>query len=53
MVFAQNIGTTVLATGAEVSLHWDPAHTFALDATEDVEAGLEEDAMGATSAGVA
>ncbi|MGH3990510.1 MAG: ABC transporter ATP-binding protein, partial [Pseudonocardiaceae bacterium] len=32
MVFAQNVGAgRVLAPGTNVTLHWDPAHTFALD----------------------
>jgi spermidine/putrescine transport system ATP-binding protein len=25
--------------GAEVVLHWNPSHTFALDAAQDIEAG--------------
>jgi spermidine/putrescine transport system ATP-binding protein len=31
VVFAQNVGTGVLASGTPVSLHWEPGHTFALD----------------------
>ncbi len=53
MVFAQNIGSGLLAAGTNVSLHWDPAHTFALDAAEDVEAGRDEDVIAAASAGAA
>jgi spermidine/putrescine transport system ATP-binding protein len=44
MVFVQNLGVGgVLAPGTKVSLAWDPAHTFALDGTEDVLAGVEHD----------
>ncbi|MEU6659878.1 ABC transporter ATP-binding protein [Streptomyces sp. NPDC046821] len=47
-VYAQNIERdTRLAPGAEVVLHWNPAHTFGLDAAQDIEAGaakVEEDA---------
>ncbi len=40
MVFAQNLGTLgVLPPGTIVDLHWDPAHTFALDGSGDVNAG--------------
>jgi spermidine/putrescine transport system ATP-binding protein len=31
VVFAQNVGSGVLESGTPVSLHWEPAHTFALD----------------------
>ncbi len=42
MVFAQNLGVAgVLRPGAKVDLHWDPAHTFALDGSLDVNAGVE------------
>jgi spermidine/putrescine transport system ATP-binding protein len=44
MVFVQNLGVGgVLSPGTKVSLAWDPAHTFALDGTEDVLAGVEHD----------
>ncbi|MFF2504762.1 ABC transporter ATP-binding protein [Streptomyces sp. NPDC058067] len=47
-VYAQNIERdSRLAPGAEVVLHWNPAHTFGLDAAQDIEAGaakVEEDA---------
>jgi len=44
MVFAQNVGVgTVLHRGTEVDLQWDPAHTFALDGTGDVNAGADVD----------
>ncbi|MFF1357922.1 ABC transporter ATP-binding protein [Streptomyces sp. NPDC058297] len=47
-VYAQNIERdTRLTPGAEVVLHWNPAHTFGLDAAQDIEAGaakVEEDA---------
>ncbi|MEV0256348.1 ABC transporter ATP-binding protein [Streptomyces sp. NPDC050732] len=42
-VYAQNIERdSRLAPGAEVVLHWNPAHTFGLDAAQDVEAGVEK-----------
>ena len=43
MVFAQNLGTGPLRPGSKVDLHWDPAHTFALDGSGDVNAGVEHD----------
>jgi spermidine/putrescine transport system ATP-binding protein len=46
-VYAQNIDRDArLVPGAEVVLHWNPAHTFGLDATQDIDAGVdvEEDA---------
>ncbi len=39
-VFSQNSGTALLPTGSPVVLHWDPAHTFALDGAQDLNAGL-------------
>ncbi|MEW2389421.1 ABC transporter ATP-binding protein [Streptomyces venezuelae] len=42
-VYAQNIERdTRLVPGAEVVLHWNPAHTFGLDASQDVAAGVEK-----------
>ncbi|MFE7901085.1 ABC transporter ATP-binding protein [Streptomyces sp. NPDC057424] len=42
-VYAQNIDRDPrLVPGAEVVLHWNPAHTFGLDAAQDAEAGVEE-----------
>ncbi|HEX5017622.1 MAG TPA: ABC transporter ATP-binding protein [Actinomycetes bacterium] len=42
-VFAQNLSTEgPLSKGDEVVLHWNPAHTFALDASQDAEAGAEK-----------
>ncbi|GGQ29409.1 ABC transporter ATP-binding protein [Streptomyces roseolilacinus] len=39
-VYEQNIERDPrLVPGAEVVLHWNPAHTFGLDAAQDVEAG--------------
>ncbi|MET9294512.1 ABC transporter ATP-binding protein [Streptomyces sp. NPDC003077] len=32
-----------LVPGAEVVLHWDPEHTFALDADQDIDAGADTD----------
>ncbi|MFI7366173.1 ABC transporter ATP-binding protein [Streptomyces sp. NPDC050149] len=41
-VYEQNIErNTRLTTGAEVVLHWNPAHTFGLDAAQDIDAGVE------------
>ena len=41
MVFAQNDGFEVLRPGTKVVLSWEPAHTFGLDAAQDVHAGVE------------
>ena len=44
MVFAQNLGSGgLVARGTEVTLSFDPAHTFALDGGQDVLAGVEHD----------
>ncbi len=44
MVFAQNLGTGgLLRPGTTVDLHWDPAHTFALDGSLDVNAGVQHE----------
>ncbi|MDN3294197.1 ABC transporter ATP-binding protein [Streptomyces ficellus] len=41
-VYEQNIERdSRLAPGAEVVLHWNPAHTFGLDAAQDIQAGVE------------
>ena len=41
MVFAQNLGAAgLLRPGSKVDLHWDPAHTFALDGSLDANAGV-------------
>ncbi len=41
-VYAQNIDRDArLVPGAEVVLHWNPAHTFGLDAAQDIDAGVE------------
>ena len=46
MVFAPNVEhDSRLRPGAQVVLSWNPAHTFGLEATGDVNAGLEEDAF--------
>ncbi|GAA1147659.1 MULTISPECIES: ABC transporter ATP-binding protein [Streptomyces violaceusniger group] len=43
-VYEQNIERdTRLVPGAEVVLHWNPAHTFGLDAAQDIDAGTELD----------
>ncbi|MFF7012440.1 ABC transporter ATP-binding protein [Streptomyces fimicarius] len=39
-VYEQNVDRRVgLHVGAEVVLHWNPAHTFGLDAAQDIDAG--------------
>ena len=41
-VYAQNIDRDPrLTPGADVVLHWSPAHTFGLDAAQDIDAGVE------------
>ncbi|MFH8518092.1 ABC transporter ATP-binding protein [Streptomyces gelaticus] len=41
-VYEQNIERDArLVAGAEVVLHWNPAHTFGLDAAQDIDAGVE------------
>ncbi|MGW0934804.1 ABC transporter ATP-binding protein [Streptomyces sp. NPDC002666] len=41
-VYEQNVERRAgLTTGAEVVLHWNPAHTFGLDAAQDIDAGVE------------
>ncbi|MER5933357.1 ABC transporter ATP-binding protein [Streptomyces sp. NPDC002054] len=41
-VYVQNIERDArLVPGAEVILHWNPAHTFGLDAAQDIDAGIE------------
>ncbi|MFI5568282.1 ABC transporter ATP-binding protein [Streptomyces sp. NPDC051740] len=41
-VYVQNIDRDArLVPGAEVVLHWNPAHTFGLDAAQDIDAGVE------------
>ncbi|MEV6164396.1 ABC transporter ATP-binding protein [Streptomyces sp. NPDC052052] len=41
-VYEQNIERDArLTPGAEVVLHWNPAHTFGLDASQDIDAGVE------------
>ena len=43
-MYAQNIDRDArLVPGAEVVLHWNPSHTFGLDATQDIDAGAEAD----------
>ncbi|AXK36305.1 ABC transporter ATP-binding protein [Streptomyces armeniacus] len=44
-VYEQNVGRDPrLVPGTDVVLHWDPAHTFGLDAGQDADAGTGEDA---------
>ncbi|QFR00635.1 ABC transporter ATP-binding protein [Streptomyces phaeolivaceus] len=44
-VYVQNIDRdTRLVPGADVVLHWNPAHTFGLDAAQDIDAGVDEGA---------
>ncbi|MFJ3519484.1 ABC transporter ATP-binding protein [Streptomyces sp. NPDC090131] len=41
-VYVQNIERdSRLVPGAEVVLHWNPEHTFGLDAAQDIDAGIE------------
>jgi spermidine/putrescine transport system ATP-binding protein len=47
VVFEQNMRRDLrIVAGESVVLHWDPAHTFALDATQaaDAGAGIDDDA---------
>jgi spermidine/putrescine transport system ATP-binding protein len=45
-VYEQNVEHDPrLVPGARVALHWQPAHTFALDAAQDAEAGTGEAAL--------
>jgi spermidine/putrescine transport system ATP-binding protein len=47
MAFEQNTGTAERwRVGDEVVVHWDPAHTFLLDAQQDAHAGLEDEESG-------
>ncbi|MFD7337771.1 ABC transporter ATP-binding protein [Streptomyces violascens] len=42
-VYEQNVERdTRLTPGAEVVLHWNPAHTFGLDAAQAIDAGVEK-----------
>ncbi|MFI6679801.1 ABC transporter ATP-binding protein [Kribbella sp. NPDC050470] len=42
-VFEQNTGAReTLAVGDQVDLHWQPSHTFVLDARQDALAGVED-----------
>ncbi|MCS0604201.1 ABC transporter ATP-binding protein [Streptomyces sp. LP11] len=44
-VYVQNVERDGrLVPGADVVLHWSPAHTFGLDAAQDIGAGTEEEA---------
>ncbi|MYW16369.1 polyamine ABC transporter ATP-binding protein [Streptomyces sp. SID2955] len=44
-VYVQNVERDGrLVPGADVVLHWSPAHTFGLDADQDIDAGIEEEA---------
>jgi spermidine/putrescine transport system ATP-binding protein len=44
MVFEQNTGAREsFRPGDQVDLHWMPAHTFLLDASQDAEAGVEKE----------
>ncbi|GGZ66963.1 ABC transporter ATP-binding protein [Streptomyces bluensis] len=42
VVYVQNIDRDPrLVPGADAVLHWSPAHTFGLDAAQDIDAGVE------------
>jgi spermidine/putrescine transport system ATP-binding protein len=46
MVFSSNLDHDArLRPGAPVNLSWNPAHTFGLEATGDLTAGLDEDVL--------
>jgi spermidine/putrescine transport system ATP-binding protein len=52
MVFSQNVARdTQPRPGDEVLLTWDRSHTFALDASQDADAGAEVDADAAAPVG--
>ncbi len=51
MVFAQNVGVEVLRPGTKVMLSWVPAHTFGLDAAQDMNAGVEIEGEEAATVG--
>ena len=40
-VVRQNDGAAILRPGQEVTLSWDPEHSFGLDARQDAKAGVE------------
>ncbi|MEW2620018.1 ABC transporter ATP-binding protein [Streptomyces sp. NPDC048106] len=43
-VYVQNVERDArLVPGADVVLHWSPAHTFGLDASQAIDAGTEEE----------
>ncbi|MER6673651.1 ABC transporter ATP-binding protein [Streptomyces sp. NPDC000983] len=45
-VYAQNVDRDArLVPGADVVLHWSPAHTFGLDAAQAIDAGIQEEAV--------
>ncbi|MET9734006.1 ABC transporter ATP-binding protein [Streptomyces sp. NPDC006458] len=45
-VYVQNVDRdTRLVPGADVVLHWNPAHTFGLDAAQSIDAGVQEEAV--------
>jgi spermidine/putrescine transport system ATP-binding protein len=45
-VYVQNVDRDArLVPGADVVLHWSPAHTFGLDATQAIDAGTQEEAV--------
>ncbi|MFD6886975.1 ABC transporter ATP-binding protein [Streptomyces sp. NPDC059957] len=47
-VYVQNIERDArLTPGADVILHWNPDHTFGLDAAQDIDAGIETVGEGA------
>ncbi len=51
-VFAQNLSATdPIRLGEDVVLSWDPSHSFGLDGSEDLTAGVDRDllALGVTT----
>jgi len=50
-VFEQNTHhDTRIVPGASVALSWDPVHTFALDASQSVDAGIDSEVLQAVAA---
>jgi spermidine/putrescine transport system ATP-binding protein len=50
-VVRQNDGAPIRRPGEEVTLSWDAAHTFGLDAQQDAQAGVEREDMEPVPAG--
>ncbi len=46
-VFEQNTGCEIQRPGTEVTVYWDPAQSFGLDGSQDIDAGAVADEEGA------